>query len=189
MDIEKAIKTRKSVKRYSTTKKPDWRKILRAIDTARYAPMAGNLFNLKFILISNKNKISKIADASSQPFIKDAPYIVVVISDTEKQKRMYEERGIKYTRQQAGAAIQNILLMLNNYKYATCWIGHFEDSIVKRELKIPDKLDIEAILPIGIETKIKTEQKSKAELDGVMFFDEYKNKKMEKHTMLKTDAS
>ncbi len=185
MDIEKAIKTRKSVKRYSTTKKPDWRKILRAIDLARYAPMAGNLFNLQFILVSDQEKIKKIANAASQPFIKDAPYLIVITSDSKKQKQMYEERGIKYTKQQAGAAIQNILLGLNKYKYVTCWIGHFEDNLVKRTLKIPSKIDIEAILPIARATKIRQEEKHKPELDSRMFFDEYKNKKMQPLTRLK----
>ena len=53
-----AIKTLKSVTRYSS-KKPDWRLIIRAIDGARHAPCAHGLMSTKFILVSDKDKISK----------------------------------------------------------------------------------------------------------------------------------
>ena len=48
MELDRVIKKRKSVKNF-TNKKPDWRDIVDAIDSARFAPMAGNKFNLKFI--------------------------------------------------------------------------------------------------------------------------------------------
>ena len=49
MELSKVIEKRKSVKKF-TKKKPDWRDIIDAVDSARFAPMAGNKFNLKFIL-------------------------------------------------------------------------------------------------------------------------------------------
>ena len=111
MDLDKAIKSRKSVKVYSP-KKPNWRKIIECVDSMRYAPMAGNLFPLRFIIVSDKNKIKKIADACQQPFIAEAHYVVVVCNDGKLVLNAYEERAGKFCRQEAGAAIQNFLLKL-----------------------------------------------------------------------------
>ncbi len=63
MDLDKAIKSRKSVKKFKD-KKPDWRDIIEVIDSMRYAPMAGNNFSLKFILVDNKEKIKKISKSA-----------------------------------------------------------------------------------------------------------------------------
>ena len=173
MELDKAIQSRKSVKKFSK-KKPDWRKIIEAIDSARYSPMAGNIFSLKFILVSDKEKIQQLSKASEQEFIADAQYVVVVCSNPSRTLNAYEERGENYLRQQTGAAIQNFLLKLEDFGLATCWIGHFVDDKVKNILKIPKDVNVEAFFPIGYESKAaKTKQKRKIELDRVLFFEEY----------------
>ncbi len=178
MELDKAITSRKSVKKFSK-KKPDWRKIIEAIDMARYAPMAGNFFSLKFILVSDKEKIQKLSEASQQEFVADAQYVVVVCSALSRTLNAYEERSESYLKQQAGAGIQNFLLKLEDLKLSTCWIGHFVDEQVKKILKIPKEINVEAFFPIGYESEItKTKQKRKIELDRILYFEEYGKSRM-----------
>ena len=178
MELDKAIKSRKSVKKFSK-KKPDWRKIIEAIDGARYAPMAGNFFSLKFILVSDKEKIQKLSEASQQEFLANAQYVVVVCSNPSRTLNAYEERGKDYLKQQAGAGIQNFLLKLEEFGLATCWIGHFVDEQIKEILKIPKEINVEAIFPIGYENEIaKTKQKRKIDLDNFLYFDKYGKRRM-----------
>ncbi len=183
MDLTKTIKSRRSVKHFSN-KKPSWKDIIECIDSARFAPMAGNLFPLRFILVNDKEKIQKIANACQQPFVSEAQYIMVVCSDCKLVLNAYEERAEKFCRQEAGAAIQNFLLKLEEKKLKTCWVGYFVDYLIKEALKIPKDVDVEAIFPIGYESKKPgTKPKStkrKKELDSVLYFEEYKNKKMRK---------
>ena len=183
MDLDKAIKSRKSVKHYSP-KKPNWRNIIECIDSMRFAPMAGNLFPLRFILVSDENKIKKIAEACQQPFIDKAQYIVVVCNDCKLVLNAYEERAEKFCRQEAGAAIQNFLLKLEEKGLKTCWVGYFVDYLIKEALKIPQEIDVEAIFPIGLPTKKPgtkpKSEKRKIDLDNVLYFDDYKNKRMKK---------
>lgn len=176
MELDKAINERHSARRFKI-KKPDWRKILEAIDATTKAPLAGNIPTVKFILVSDKEKIAELAEAATQDFIAEAHYVVVVCSDKEQCIRAYDERGEKYCEQQAGAAIENFLLKLTELDLATCWIGAFSDETVKRILQIPDNVDVEAILPIGYEME-KTKQRKKPDLDSVLFFDLWKNKYM-----------
>jgi len=177
MKLSDAIEGRRSVKRFMD-KKPDWRKILRAIDAARHAPSAGGYFVTKFILVSDPKKISELSDASQQPFVGKAHYVVAVVTDDSGLVRSYDERGIRYAAQQSGAAIENFLLALTEQKLVTTWVGHFYDEQVKGALDIPENLHVEAIFPIGIETKVKTGVSRKPKLDTLVFFDKWGNKKM-----------
>lgn len=187
MQLKKAIESRKSVRRYSD-KKPDWRKIIRAIDAARFAPMAGNTNSIKFVIVSDEKVIKELAEASSQDFIAQAQYVVVAVSDDSQLKRLYPDRAAMFARQQAGAAIENFLLSLNEFGMSTCWIGYFDDRLVKRAVGISDKLVVEAFFPIGFETKVKSNPKTKPELEGLVFFEKYGNKYMQGKVFVSNDA-
>lgn len=176
MKVEEAINERHSVRRFSS-KKPNYREIIEAVDAANKTPLAGNICTLRFIVVSDKEKIKELAEASQQDFISQASYIVVVCSSNKEIERFYDERGLMYSRQQAGAAIENFLLRITELGLASCWIGAFSDSSVKNILSIPDNIEVEALLPVGYEFG-KTKQRKKPKLDAVLFFDKYGNKFM-----------
>jgi len=174
MDLDKAIKERHSVRRFKT-KKPDYVKILEAIDAANKAPLAGNIPTLRFILVSDKEKIQQLAEAAAQDFVATVHYSVVVCSDVENCTRTYEERGEMYSAQQAGAAIENFLLKITDSKLATCWVGAFSEKTVKRILQIPNHLKVEGIFPIGYEMGT-VKQRTKPSIDSMIYFDSWGNK-------------
>lgn len=180
MQLQTAIENRKSVRKYSE-KKPDWRNIVNAIDAARHAPMSGNIFSLKFILVDNAKKIQELSEASQQPFIAKAHFVVAVCTNPEKTELNFKEKSKNYLRQQAGAAIQNFLLALEEKNLHTCWVGHFHEATVKKILSIPEEIQVEAIFPIGLPTKKTKEnekKKSKTKLQSILRFNDYKTKKM-----------
>jgi len=174
MELNKAIKSRHSVRKFKD-KKPNWRDILEAIDSARYAPMAGNNFTLKFILVSDKEKIQKITDACEQDFVGKAKYLVVVCSNPSRTINTYDQ-GEVFVRQQAGAGIQNFLLKLQELGLSTCWIGYFTESQIKKTLKIPEHVQVEAVFPIGYELKNPKTRRAKIDLDNILFFEQYDEK-------------
>ncbi len=176
MELDKVIEKRRSVRSFSS-KKPNWRDIIKAIDAARLSPLAGNIPTLKFILVSEKEKIKELANACQQNFVGKAEYIVVVCTDPTQVVRSYGERGYKYASQQAGASIENFLLKITDLGLSSCWIGAFSDEDVKRILKIPENIIVEALFPVGYEIG-KSKQKQKPDLDAILYFNEWKNKYM-----------
>ncbi len=176
MDLDRAIKTRKSVRKFSS-RKPDWRAIIEAIDLARYAPIAGKNFCLKFILVSDEGKINSIAKACQQDFISQASYVVVAYSDSTRMESNFGEKGKIFLRQQAGAAIQNFLLKIEEKGLDSCWIGHFVEEQIKRELKIPASAEVEGVFPIGFAAEKKRERR-RIDLDNILYFNEAGNRKM-----------
>jgi nitroreductase len=177
MELDRAIKTRHSCRRFKT-KTPDWRDIIKAIEAARQVPLAGNIPTLKFIVVTEDDKIRELADACQQDYVGTTKYIVVVCSDPKQCVLSYGERGEKYCRQQAGAAIQNFLLKLTDLGLATCWTGAFSDDQVKKILQIPENVEVESIFPIGYEMPPKSKPRPKPDLDQCLYFNVWKNKYM-----------
>jgi len=177
MELNKAIENRHSVRKFSN-KKPNWRTIIECIDSARYAPMAGNNYTLKFIMIDDEEKIEKIAESAQQSFINQAKFVVVACSNPSRTINEYGKNGEAWTRQQAGAAIQNFLLKIEESGLATCWVGYFVEEHIKKILKIPAEWNVEALFPIGYEFQKSKVRKAKIDLDRILYFNFYDNKKM-----------
>ncbi|MBU3907064.1 MAG: nitroreductase family protein [Nanoarchaeota archaeon] len=177
MELSKAIKQRRSVRKFKD-KKPDWRKIIEAIDAMKYAPTAGNNLTLKVILVDDKEKIQKIADACQQDFVGHAGYVVVVCSDPSRLTNSYKEQGKIYNKQQIGAAIENLLLALEDAGLSTCWVGDFVEESIKRELGIPKNINVEAIFPVGYELGKITTRRIKPDVESFLYFNKWEEKHM-----------
>ena len=177
MELDKAIKSRHSVRRFSA-KKPSYDDIIECIEAANTIPLAGNIPSLKFILVNDKEKIQKITQACQQDFVSNADNLVVVCSDNSQAVRSYGKQGEIYARQQAGAAIQNFLLRVTDLNLASCWVGAFVEHMIKHILVIPENINVEAVLPIGYEMPKQGKQRKKRDLDQVLFFNKWKQKVM-----------
>ena len=152
------ISAKDSVRNYSD-KKVILKDVVKIMDVGRLGPAAGNIHTLKFILVEDKDKKEEVAHAAhEQHFIEKASYVIVVCSDTKQMVRSYGERGKMYAKYQAGAAIENMLLKATDLGLGSCWIGAFDEEDIKKILKIPDEIDIEALLPIGYSASKKVER-------------------------------
>jgi nitroreductase len=176
MELDKAIKERKSVRKY-ITKAPNWREIIEAIDAGLQGPLAGNIGSVRFILVSDRELIQQLKEACQEDFVATAHYVVVVCSDPKDVLRAYGERGEIYVRQQAGAAIENFLLKLVDLGLSGCWIGDFVEEQVKTTIRTPSNVYIEAVIPIGYSAD-KSVRKRKPSMDMAMYFDKYKSREM-----------
>lgn len=180
MKLDEAIEERRSVRKFSS-KKVRWDKILDAIDAAIKAPFAGNINNLQFIMVTDQKLKNKLAECCQQDFVADAAFVVVVCADYKNLKQMYQDRSDTYAKQHAGAAIENFLLKITDLKLSSCWIGSFIEDSVKSTLLIPENIIIEAILPVGYETKnLKQRPAKKADLQNVINWDKWNVKKKPK---------
>jgi len=178
MNFDKVIDSRRSIKEFKD-KNVKWHKVLEAIDAARKAPCAGNTPIFKFLIIENEETITKLADLSDQIWIADAKIAIIVCSDNRSLENIYHERGKIYARQQAGATIENLLLKITDLGLSSCWVGAYSDELLKQLLKIPNHINIEAILPIGY-AKAKAKTPRKPSLENCINWEIWGNKKRSK---------
>ena len=173
MDFDRAVKERKSVRSFKP-KGVKFGDILEAIDAALQGPFAGNLNNLKFVIIEDENTIRDMAKHTNQAWINEAPALIIVCSDDTHLGNQYFERGKDFSRQQAGAAISTILLKLADLGIGSCWVGSFSYEIIKEKLQIPMHIHIEAIIPVGYE-KGAAKKPRKHALDSVLRWENWNN--------------
>jgi nitroreductase len=177
MDIDSAIEKRHSANSFDK-KKVSWKIVLEAIEAANQAPFAGNQNHLKFVIVEDPEKIKNLAKHSNQDLVSEASIVIAVCSEDTKLENLFGERGRIYGKQQTGAAIENFLLKIEDLGLASCWIGAYEDEMIRSTLKIPEHIEIEALLPIGHEKKLKGKKKSKKkELEQTIYWDSWKTKK------------
>ncbi len=176
MELQKTIEKRASIRKFSM-RKPPIELISKAIFAADMAPSAGNLQLLTYIIIENKETIGKITDACQQEFIRKAPYVVVVVSDSKRIKILYDKRAEKYMKHNVGAAVENFLLKITDQGLAACWVGAFIEDTIKHILRIPGDKEVEVIIPIGYEEiEGRAKQKLKKYPVNRVFFENWGNK-------------
>ena len=150
MDVLEAIKTRRSIRAFTTTavSKEEVRKLL---DAARCAPSAGNIQPWKFIVVRDSEIKKELSVAAlDQAFIEEAPVVIVVCADLALSAMGYDVRGSSlYCLQDTAAAIQNMLLAACALGLATCWVGAFHEEEVSRVLNISSGVRPVAIIPVG----------------------------------------
>jgi nitroreductase len=132
-------------------------KIITCLEAARLAPSAGNSQPWKFIVVDDRQIKNKICDAafsgiySLNSFCKMAPVIVAVVS--EKSRFLAQIggmfRGTKYYLIDIGIAIEHFVLQAEELGLGTCWIGWFNERVVKPILDIPPNKKLDILIALG----------------------------------------
>lgn len=142
MDVFETIKTRRSIRKYLPKPIPD-DKLEMIFEAARLAPSAANRQPWRFVVVQDANRKKALATAANnQTFLSDAAAIVAAVGDPDVSARWHERDPM--------IAIEHMALAAAALGYGTCWIGAFDEDAVKHLLKIPAKMRVIALLPIGI---------------------------------------
>lgn len=169
MEFQRVVKKRKSVRNFKA-KVPSWKDVLYAIDLANQGPFSGNHNHIKYLIVEDEGKIKEIASLCEQTWISSSRLLIVVCSDDTHLENLYGDRGRVYSRQQAGAAIQTLILALKNFGIDSCWVGSYSDELVREKLKIPQHIQLEAVIPTGFESG-RQKKPVKKELENSMFWE------------------
>lgn len=175
MDVMECIRERRSIRKFINRVVSN-EKITQILDSGRWAPSAGNIQNWLFIIVRDKGRKLQLSEASFQQYwIMNADTIIVVCSDEERIRPYYGERGELYSIQGCAAAIENMLLTAHALGLGACWVGAFDENMVKRILKIGDGLSVQALIPIGYSGEEPPAPK-RLELINSVFLEEYGSK-------------
>jgi len=152
MDIFELIKARRSIRKFDPDKPVDDKTVKKILEAGIWAPSSGNTQCWRFHVVRDENLKKRLAvDAGHQPFINDAPVVIVVCADLDHLERSYGERGrYTYALQDTAAAIQNMMLAITALGLGCCWVGAFKEEEAAKILGLPKSLRPVAMLPIGV---------------------------------------
>jgi len=164
LDVFEAIKTRRSIRKYKPIPIPD-EKLKKILEAARLAPSAANRQPWGFVVVRDAERKKALAEAANnQKFLADAAVIVAAVGDPEISKKWFEKDVM--------IAVEHLALSAAALGYGTCWIGAFNKAKVKSLLRIPERVSVVVLLPIGVpdETPLT---KLRKEFSDIFFEEEY----------------
>ncbi|MDD5603157.1 MAG: nitroreductase family protein [Eubacteriales bacterium] len=170
MDVYEAIKTRRSIRKYSSRPLED-EKLEKVLDAGRLSPSASNRQAWKFIAVRDKEKIIQMVEAcNGQAFIAQAPAILVCCgTDPEGIMSCGQPRHTI----DLSIATAYMILEAHELGLGTCWLGSFNEAKVKELLEIPENVRPVAVTPLGYPAE-RPFPKPRKPLDEVVCYDSYR---------------
>jgi len=150
MDAFQAIVKRRTIRKYKQKDIP-WDNVVTCLHAGRFAPVAGNVFNMRFIIVKAEAQRKAIAEACMEQYwMQDAPIHIVVVSETLKMERYYGQKGARvYTLHNCAAAAENILLAATALGLGSAWVGAFDEEKIKDICNLPGMVDVQMIITLG----------------------------------------
>ncbi len=177
MELVDAIKERRSIRRYQNKKVP-LEVVGEILAIAKHAPSSGNVQNWRFVVVFDKEKREKLAEAAfGQMWMATAPVHIVICNKIGDVEAIYGERGRNlYSIQNCAIFGAYILLMAKELGLDTCWVGAFDEEEVRIILNIPDDVRPEAIITLGYSAERKITKMKRREIETLTYIDSWGNR-------------
>lgn len=185
MDFFEVIQRRKSYRNFSS-QPVEQEKIIKVLESARLAPSWQNRQCWRFIVVQNKDTIKKIGQLrplnyNINFFLRNVPVIVVACANP---KDSGHRAGLSYFLVDTAIAMEHLILAATDLGLVTCWIGAFDEPMIKDLLKIPEEVRIVALTPLGYPaekpnvidkvSKIVAKGANRKSLDEIAYFEKWK---------------
>ena len=150
LDIFQVFTDRRSIRRYKD-RPVEADKIERVLDAARLAPSWKNLQCWRFLVLDDQSLRTAILEAfpegnPGRKAIAAAPVAIVVCADPAESE---VANGIEYYVADSAIAFEHLCLAAHALGLGTCWIGWFDETVIRKALGIPDLIRIVGVTPLG----------------------------------------
>lgn len=184
MDVFEAIRTRRSVRRFSDRPVED-EKIRAILEAARQAPSWANLQCWRFVVVRDpavREKISEISFVESffgplgykanpaKKGLAEAQVLIVACADPSQSGTLW---GQPYYMTDIGIASQNLMLAARGLGLGTVFVGVFDEEKVRALLEIPSNIRVVGIFPVGYPLEEKASGPPRKPLNEIAFYERW----------------
>jgi nitroreductase len=162
------VKKRRSIRKYKSDPVSD-EDLKAMLEAARRAPSWSNRQCWQYIIVEDQRIKNELAEAGEK-WVAEAPMIVVVCADPEASGH---KPGMDYFMLDVGISFEHLILAATNLGLGTCWIGGFDEKIVKEALEVPDEIRVVAFTPVGYPDETKGEVFNRKSLGEICFYERY----------------
>jgi nitroreductase len=170
MDVYEAIRTRKSVRAYRD--EPVAEDVLdRIFDAARLAPSARNAQEWRFVVVRDPSVRARIAtEAAGQDFLAQAAAIIACCAETDGRVMRCGQPAYPID---VAIAMDHLSLSAAAEGLGTCWIGSFDEALVKRILGIPGQVRVVQLMSLGVPVDPSPAWKQRLERSQVVRYESW----------------
>jgi len=165
MDVMEAIRTRKSVRSYRDAPVDD-AALSRVLEAARLAPSARNDQEWRFVAVRDASMRRRIAvDAARQPFIAEAAVVLACCAQSDGRVMRCGQAAYPID---VAIAMDHLSLAAAAEGLGTCWIGSFDEQMVKDLLQIPREVRVVQLMPLGWPVDAAPAAKRRLEMEQIL---------------------
>jgi nitroreductase len=173
MDIFEVISSRRSIRKYKDIP-VEHVKIEHILNAARLAPSWKNLQCWRFLVLTDPEKRAALLGAfpeenPGKKAIATAPCLIVVCADPSESG---VENGIEYYLCDTAIAFEHLCLAAQGIGLGTCWMGVYDEAVVKAGLGIPAQIRVVGITPLGYPDQ-EPRPRPRKELSQIAFFEKW----------------
>jgi len=180
MDVFEAIRTRRSIRRFSD-KPLEEEKLRTLLEAAAQAPSWANLQCWRFVILRDpalKEKVSELSYVESffsprgyktnpaKKGLAEARVIIVACADPAQSGAIWNQ---PYYMTDIGIASQNLMLAARALGLGTVFVGVFDEEKVRALLDIPAEIRIVGLFPIGYPLEEKITGPARKPLNEIAF--------------------
>jgi nitroreductase len=180
MDLFEAIKTRRSVRKF-TDKPVEEEKLAAVLEAVRMAPSWANCQCWRMVVVKDKAVKEKISEVSyveslfapkgykanpSKKALAEAPVVIVLCADPTQSGVLWEQN---YYLVDSGIASQNLMLAARAEGLGTVFVGIYDEEKVKQLLNIPASIRVVGLFPLGYPLEDKKEGPPRKTLSEICF--------------------
>ena len=146
MEVFEAIATRKSVRAFADRPIGE-DELNRVLDAARAAPSARNGQEWRFVVVRDRAMRERIAvEAAREPFIGTSAVLLACCAQTDGRLMRCGQAAYPID---VAIAMDHLTLAATALGLGTCWIGSFDETLVKELLGIPAEVRVVQLMPLG----------------------------------------
>lgn len=144
--VMEIIKSRRSIRRF-TPKEVEKEKIEIILESARWAPSAGNTQPWEFVIVRDPKRLGnlKMFMPGVMGNMELGPVLLCICLNLERQTM--------WSKYDLGCALQNILLTAHVLGLGACAIGGFEETVTRDILNLPENVEPCLFVAIGYPVK------------------------------------
>ena len=170
MDVIEAIPKRKSIRAYKNTPVPE-NKLNQVLEAARLAPSGGNRQEMKFVVVKDEKTRKKLSEATGgQKHVAEAPVVIVAVATQPERMMICDVPAYPVD---VAIAIDHMTLAAYDVGLGTCWIGAFQQEMVKGILGIPASCKVVQLLTLGVPAE-DGRPKERKPIEQLICYEKYK---------------
>ncbi len=146
MEVYEAMKRRVSVRAFEDEPVAE-EKLERIFEAVRQAPSARNAQEWRFVVVGDRETRRRLAfEAAGQQFMADAAFLIAACAETDGRVMRCGQTAYPID---IAIAVDHLSLAAVAEGLGTCWIGSFEEGIVKKILGIPPAVRVVILIALG----------------------------------------
>jgi nitroreductase len=170
MDVLEAIAKRKSIRAYKATPVAE-DKLAKVLEAARLAPSGANRQEMKFVVVKDEKTRAKLSEATGgQKHVAQAPVVIAAVSTDPEKMMICDVPGYPVD---VAIAVDHMTLAAWDIGLGTCWIGAFNQDMVRKILGIPENRKVVQLLTLGVPAE-EGRPKDRKPLEKIVCYEKYK---------------